>query len=74
MINLEAIGERIGYAVGNALGIFGNGIRAAFASMYGVCRKCQRPLSGASPEQVCTECHASEVLARSFGGSEGGDA
>ncbi len=74
MINLEAIGERIGHAVGSALGIFGDSIRAAFASMYGVCRKCQRPLSGNAPEQVCVECHANEALARSFGGSEDGDA
>lgn len=56
----EGIGERFAAGI-NALGL-GDTVRAHFAAKYGVCRRCEVPLGGPSPEQVCEGCHADEAL------------
>jgi Zn finger protein HypA/HybF involved in hydrogenase expression len=48
-------------------------IRGSYAAKHGRCRRCKRPLAGASPSQICETCHADELLAHAGGGS-GGDA
>jgi hypothetical protein len=63
------LGERIGEQIGRALASLipadlGEQIREACAAAYGRCRVCSAPLSGHSPEQICTTCHADELLAR----------
>lgn len=58
--------------------VFGDFVRAHYAKKYGTCRVCARPLGGESPDHVCVECHAGEMLARGFAdgiaGSEAADA
>lgn len=48
-------------------------IRARYAQRFGTCRRCDAPLSGSSPQQICEPCHADELLERA-GGGPGGDA
>lgn len=57
----------------------GAAARAYYAKKYGVCRVCTRPLGGESPQKICVECHAAEVIAAGFddfadGATEGPDA
>jgi hypothetical protein len=65
----RALGTKIGAGLGtaiNGLGL-GDAIRSLVAAKYGVCRVCKSVLGGASPEQICEECHASEMLAAALG-------
>jgi hypothetical protein len=62
------------YDLGAALAKLRNRIRAGYAELYGVCRVCQEPMGGPSPEQICTDCHAGEAAAMAFGGGGGGEA
>lgn len=49
-------------------------IRALFVAKFGRCHVCEQPLAGASPSQICEECHAGEVLAAGLGGERKGNA
>ena len=49
-------------------------IRSYYARKFGVCRRCQAPLGGASPEQICEPCHADEALEAAGGGAPTGEA
>lgn len=70
----RAAGERLGLALAQALAPVGDAIRAAFAARYGKCRSCDAPLAGPSPDQICTDCHAGEVLGEAMGGGGEGEA
>lgn len=63
MIDWNALGQRLGTALAKASPArVGEVLRTHYAAKFGVCRACVAPLGGPSPEQVCTGCHAAEVL------------
>lgn len=74
----EAIGAKFGQAAADFINGLGAGIsdtiRGLYASAYGKCRRCDKPLGGESPDKICETCHADEVLAAANGGKNGGDA
>lgn len=55
-----AIGRMLAGAV-ERVGL-GDRVRAEYAARFGKCRRCEAPLAGPSPEQVCEGCHADEAL------------
>ncbi len=62
-IDWRALGSAIGTALAKASpAAVGDAVRAHYAAKFGVCRTCQAPLGGESPEQICEPCHAAEVL------------
>lgn len=75
MTDWNAIGARFGAALVRLVEpLAGDAIRAAVAEKNGICRSCMAPLSGPSPQHICTGCHAAEVLAQGLGGGPGGEA
>ncbi len=73
----EAIGEAFGRAIAsgiNSVPMVAATIRAHYAKAYGKCRRCDAPLGGPSPEQVCETCHADETLEGLRAGIEAGEA
>lgn len=77
MNRAHQLGTRIGEALGRLLDpIIGDRLRARYAATFGNCRVCDKPLGGASRDQVCETCHAGELLALGFaeGIEKGGDA
>lgn len=63
----------VGRAIANAIPESAKDrIRADYVKRFGKCRRCEAPLSGPSPDQICTTCHADEALGR-VGGANGGD-
>lgn len=75
MTDWRKIGERLGRAVAALVPESAKKrVRASYVEKYGKCRRCEAPLSGPSPEQICETCHPDELLDRAAGGKEAGDA
>lgn len=76
MTDWNAIGAKLGAALARLVDAAGGGdaVRARYAAKFGVCRRCEAPLGGPSPEQICEACHADELLEQASGGPPAGDA
>lgn len=71
MTDFRALGARLGVALAKLVPpAAAEQIRASYAKRFGVCRVCREPLGGPSPEQICEECHAGEVLGEAIGGDD----
>lgn len=67
----KEIGEKLGRALAALVpDAARERIRASYAKKYGTCRRCEAPLSGPSPEQICEPCHTDELLERAAGGGK----
>ena len=63
-IDWHALGSRIGTALAKASpAAVGEAVRAHYAAKFGVCGTCREPFGGESPDRICADCHAAEVLA-----------
>lgn len=75
MTDWKAIGEKFGKALAGLVPESAKKkVRADYVKRFGKCRRCEAPLGGPSPEQICEDCHADEVLEIAGGGKPAGDA
>ena len=62
-IDWHALGAALAKASPAAVG---EAVRAHYAAKFGVCGTCREPLGGESPDRICADCHAAEVLAEAL--------
>lgn len=68
MTDWSALGAEVGRAIAALIPeAAAERLRARYAAKNGVCRTCQQPLAGPSPEQICEECHTDERLGEALG-------